>query len=61
LPVEQLQYLALQAAVAESHARELAAVDGGSRRGRRLIDDLAGELRHETSRGLYGPFCCRAV
>ena len=28
LPVEQLQHLALEAAVAERHAREMAAVDG---------------------------------
>jgi len=61
LPVEQLQDLALEAAVAQRHARELAEVDCRGRRGRFLVDDLGRELRHETLPRALRPFCRRAL
>ena len=58
LPVEQLQHLALEAAVAERHAREMAAVDGrAGARARSMI--LSTDCAMKSPRGLCGPFLSR--
>ena len=62
LPVEQLQHLALEAAVAEGHARELAAVDtaaAGAAGAWSTI--LVASCTMPDLPGLYGPLCCRRV